>query len=342
VPQQGERIQDRARGRWKDILSALGFPLAALSGRHCACPWCGGKDRFRWDDKEGSGSWFCSQCGAGHGVEAVIRWRKCEFSEAKEAIEKVLGQARVRMPSTRVASEDQQGRMGAGWAQATRLNGMDPASRWLEWRLGKALETWPTQLRVVSKMPYGDRGSKVRTFHPAMVARFVSPDAQHTMLHRTYLRLDGRGKADVREARMFAPGSIPEGGAVRLANSAPAMGIATGIETSLAAMLLFKIPVWATLNDALLVKWIPPETVRNITIFGDNDVKFGGAMAAFGLAHKLACDRRYSFIEQIDVRIPDHIGQDFNDVLREDMGLPPLAALAEEQQKQVAAIGEPR
>jgi hypothetical protein len=42
------------------------------------------------------------------------------------------------------------------------------------------------------------------------------------------------------------------------------------------------------------------------------------------------------------VRIPDHIGQDFNDVLREDMGLPPLAALAEEQQKQVAAIGEPR
>ena len=129
---------------------------------------------------------------------------------------------------------------------------------------------------------------------------------------------------------MFAPGQIPEGGAVRLANSAAIMGIATGIETSLAAMLLFKMPVWATLNDALLVKWIPPDTVRNITIFGDNDVKFGGAMAAFGLAHKLACDKRYAFIEQIDVRIPDHIGQDFNDVLREDNGLPPLAALKEE------------
>ena len=327
---QGERLQDRCRGRWRDILSALGFPSQALTGKHCACPFCGGKDRFRFDDKEGSGSWFCSQCGAGHGVEAVIRWRKCEFSEAKEAIEKVIGQARVRLPSTHVAGEDQQGRMAASWAQTAALNGMDPASRWLEHRLGQALDPWPTQLRVVGEAPYGERGSKIRTFHPAMVARFVSPDAQRWMLHRTYLAAGGLAKADVREARMFAPGSIPDGGAVRLANSAETMGVATGIETSLAAAILFKIPVWATLNDALLVKWIPPEKVRRLLIFGDNDKGFGGQMAAYGLAHKLACDKRYAFVEQIDVRIPERVGWDWNDQLRDDMGLPPLAALKEE------------
>ena len=331
---QGERLQDRCRGRWRDILGALGFPLQALSGRHTVCPWCGGKDRFRFDVKEGSGSFFCSQCGAGHGVEAVIRWRKCEFSEAKEAIEKVIGQARVGMPSTRVASEDQQGRMGAAWAQATRLSGLDPASRWLEMRLGQKLERWPSQLRVVSEAPYGERGSKVRTFHPAMLAQFLSPDAQRTILHRTYLRIDGLAKADVREARLFAPGQVPEGGAVRLANSALAMGIATGIETALAASLLHRMPIWATLNDALLVKWVPPETVRRLLIFGDNDVGFGGQMAAYGLAHKLACDKRYSFIEAIEVRIPERVGWDWNDQLREDMGLPPLAALKEKGDEQ--------
>ena len=32
---------------------------------------CGGKDRFRLDDKEGRGTWFCNQCGNGDGLDLV-------------------------------------------------------------------------------------------------------------------------------------------------------------------------------------------------------------------------------------------------------------------------------
>ncbi len=52
-----------ARGHWAKILPALGVNI--LKNRHQPCPVCGGKDRFRFDDQEGRGTWFCNQCGAG-------------------------------------------------------------------------------------------------------------------------------------------------------------------------------------------------------------------------------------------------------------------------------------
>jgi len=46
-----------AQGRWPEILAALaGLSDAELSDRHQPCPRCGGTDRYRFDDKDGSGS----------------------------------------------------------------------------------------------------------------------------------------------------------------------------------------------------------------------------------------------------------------------------------------------
>ena len=52
---------------------SLGVPAKALTNRHGPCPVCGGKDRFRFDDKGGRGTWICSTCGAGDGIELVKR-----------------------------------------------------------------------------------------------------------------------------------------------------------------------------------------------------------------------------------------------------------------------------
>ncbi|MCW5705488.1 MAG: hypothetical protein KIT82_23260, partial [Bradyrhizobium sp.] len=44
-------LKDRARGRWKQILSvAAGIDSRHLDGKHHPCPMCGGKDRWRFDD----------------------------------------------------------------------------------------------------------------------------------------------------------------------------------------------------------------------------------------------------------------------------------------------------
>lgn len=45
-------------GRWRAILPRLGLDQSFLTGRHCPCPICGGKDRFRFDDQEGRGTWI--------------------------------------------------------------------------------------------------------------------------------------------------------------------------------------------------------------------------------------------------------------------------------------------
>ncbi|ELY2647873.1 DUF927 domain-containing protein [Cronobacter sakazakii] len=63
-------VATAARGRWPHILSALGIRVPAAK-RHGACPVCGGKDRFRLDDREGRGTWFCNQCGNGDGLDLV-------------------------------------------------------------------------------------------------------------------------------------------------------------------------------------------------------------------------------------------------------------------------------
>lgn len=47
-------------GHWFDVLNGLGISI--YGNKHQPCPVCGGKDRFRFDDKDGRGTWFCSQC----------------------------------------------------------------------------------------------------------------------------------------------------------------------------------------------------------------------------------------------------------------------------------------
>lgn len=310
-----DRIQDRAKGRWRDILRAVGFTDKNLNGHHGPCPMCGGRDRWRFDDREGAGSFFCSHCGAGGGVDLVMKFLKCDFITAKGEIEKHIGAASVSMPKAAPAEGDALSRMIESWRRASPLTGLDAASRWLE-RRGVAPLMLPSQLRFASEAAYL-HDDKRKSFHPAMVAKFVSPDAQGFTLHRTYLSLDGF-KADVPEVRKLAPGKVPDGGAVRLAASAERMGVSTGIETSLAAMAMFRLPVWATLNDRLLLKWKPPSTVRHLVIFGDNDVSYSGQMVSFGLAYRLKGEGL-----DVEVRIPDAQGDDWNAVRMRDMGIEP-------------------
>jgi putative DNA primase/helicase len=71
-------VKDAARGRWPEILSALGgIPREILDGKHHPCPrpGCGGKDRFRMIDEQ-AGAVVCSQCfanGNGDGI-AALQW----------------------------------------------------------------------------------------------------------------------------------------------------------------------------------------------------------------------------------------------------------------------------
>ena len=81
-----------ARGQWGNIFHALGITVPA-QGKHGACPVCGGKDRFRVDDKEGKGTWFCNQCDphAGDGLDLVCKATGKDNKAASLLVAQALG-----------------------------------------------------------------------------------------------------------------------------------------------------------------------------------------------------------------------------------------------------------
>ncbi|WP_447868277.1 primase-helicase zinc-binding domain-containing protein [Rahnella aceris] len=80
-----------ATGRWPQLLPALGITVAP-HGHHSACPVCGGKDRFRFDNQAGRGTWICNHCGAGDGLNLVAKTLDITTKEAAVKVAEILGE----------------------------------------------------------------------------------------------------------------------------------------------------------------------------------------------------------------------------------------------------------
>ncbi|BEC04443.1 toprim domain-containing protein [Escherichia coli] len=93
----------QACGHWPRILPALGVKV--IKNRHQACPVCGGSDRFRFDDKEGRGTWYCNQCGAGDGLKLVEKVFGVNPSEAARKVNAVTGNLSPVAPEAIAAAE---------------------------------------------------------------------------------------------------------------------------------------------------------------------------------------------------------------------------------------------
>ncbi|WOQ13812.1 DUF927 domain-containing protein [Aeromonas media] len=79
-----------ACGHWPELLAAVGIDIPSR-GKHGPCPACGGKDRFRLDDKTGRGTWICNQCGTGDGLDLVGKVTGKSAKEAAELVAPLVG-----------------------------------------------------------------------------------------------------------------------------------------------------------------------------------------------------------------------------------------------------------
>lgn len=290
-------LPEFAVGRWYGILSTLGVSDKYLRNKHGPCPLCDdGKDRYRWDNREGRGTFICNKCGAGDGFELLQRLKGWDFKRTAEEVEAVVGNVRRVEPRSAPTSEEQREAMQKRWKQCKAVMPEDATSKYLTRRIG------------ISHVPAVLRSAPDR---PAMVAIMQAPDGRATMIHTTFLTASGE-KAPMDNPRLMMPGTIAEGAAVRLAEHGDEIGIAEGIETALSATALTGIPCWAALNRVLLMKWIAPTDIKRVVIFGDNDAKFDGQAAAYALASKIG---RQKDAPAVEVRIPATIGEDWNDVL---------------------------
>lgn len=146
---------------------------------------------------------------------------------------------------------------------------------------------------------------------PAMVARVDG--AKRFGVHRTYLRPDGSGKAEIDQNRAML-GAV-QGGAVRLTSSDGPLVVAEGIETamSLASGLLDgPAIIWAALSSSGVQGLRLPDTPGRLIIASDGDQ--AGSQSAEALAERAKA-------AGWDVELqPAPEGQDWNDVLRVNRG----------------------
>lgn len=120
---------------------------------------------------------------------------------------------------------------------------------------------------------------------PAMVARIDG--LSRLAIHRTYLRADGSGKAEVEPAKAMQGAAL--GGAVRLVEAEGPLVVAEGMETALSlacGLLARPATIWAALSCAGIAGLRLPSRPGRLTIAPDGDNP--GKEAANKLAERAA------------------------------------------------------
>jgi len=177
------------------------------------------------------------------------------------------------------------------------------------------LPAFPLSLRFIPAGHYfaWHSGSRSNAY-PVMLGAVVDRDCQVIGMHRTWLQPDGSGKARIDPNRMTL--GRMAGGAVRLGMIDPSpdqtLIVAEGIESALSASLLMGNPAWAALSAGGIEQLPLPDEIRMIQIAVDRDANNCGEAAARAAALRWLSEGR-----RVQLVIPDRLGADANDLLRE-------------------------
>lgn len=306
---------------WPAVLAGLGIDEAFLVNRHGPCPACGGTDRYRFDNRDGKGTWICSKCGAGDAFKLLMHVHGWSFSDTLKAVASHVGlssgttvlPASAPRPLAQAAPEAARPTARVRTLVRTAASPEDVPSTIAYLR---SRRLWPLPAgcawRAHAAVDYYQPGAGKAVEHvgrfPALVAPVRDLPGELVTVHVTYLQ-DGQKLAG-REPRKLLSGMVGRVGcAVRLLPlDGDTLGVAEGIETALSAsMLNDNVPVWAALNTSLLAKFAPPPEVHRLLVFADRDA--AGMEAAWRLRDQI--DRRC----RVELRLPPAPHSDWNDAL---------------------------
>jgi putative DNA primase/helicase len=295
---------EQARGRWPDIHVFLGVGREFFKNKHGPCPMCGGRDRFRYDDKDGTGSYYCNQCGAGGGITLLMRLHKWDFLTACTKVDEVIGRTKHNPAPPKVDNGvRRRADIEKVLSEATKCDIVR------EYLSGRGLSVFPEALRAHPSLVHFDEDRRRTGEVPAVVCPITGPDGTIQSCHRIYL-------AEVKsKKKLMAPVVTVNGAAARLFPVTDTLGLSEGIETGVAAHELFGVPVWAAITASGIESFVPPPGIKRLIVYADNDANFQGQKSAYALAHKLALAKT---IPMIEVQVPPKADTDWLDVLIED------------------------
>lgn len=297
---------------WRYVLKATGIDEKFLSKKHGPCPACGGKDRFRFDNKNGRGDFICNQCGAGDGFKLIMQTQGVTFAEARALVidhGRLSGSAHretrpVAHAPAPVEIAKPTRRVLALLRESCAVEDCDAAIVYLR---GRGL--WPLPkghgLKAHPSVEYWQDSQSIGRF-PALLAGVRDMCGELVTVHVTYLEQSGEKLKGFESRKLLSGLSGRDGCAVPLMQlDGGTLGIAEGIETALSASIMHSVPVWAALNTSLLQKFEPPEQIGKLLIFSDRDI--AGLDAATKLMQKLQEKVR------LEIRTPQ--AKDWNDAL---------------------------
>ena len=327
---------ERSPEQWISLLVSYGVPADRLTGDACACPVCGGDDRFTYDNKRGRGDWVCRKCDngkamAGDGLQLITRlnsiglyrlMRQLDGGPAPRALTDAPV-ARAPRPKRKPDATFIANRLNSMWDSAKPVSSGDLAMRYLGSRVpGLRMASSPA-LRL-GMLEYRHEKKPIGSW-PGILARFELPDGRLGTLHRTFLERSTPAKARI----VSADGEILDnklndmtlnplrGGAVRLMEPVDGeIGVAEGLETACAAYMESGVPMWYCLNIGLLRQFVVPDgsgirVVHIFVDFDDIDPKTGKSIGVAGgleLAKRLKTEGFTVFVHRPRVR-----GTDFTD-----------------------------
>jgi DNA primase len=332
----------------KEVLSRIGItevvgqvvPLRKRGAEYVGlCPFHAEKTpSFTVVPKKG----FCKCFGCGKGgdaIEFLKLYHGISYRDALEQLASMVGLmprdgvvVRPRKPMPQLderkeqrAAENTRGYCEKLWSQCQLIGGGVFVERYL-WGRGIHLEPLCSDIRLHNSLPYEPKGECFR----AMVAAIRDVEGRMIGLHRTFLDVvpavdepvAARAQAEVwpgcetvvRKARVESPKKMlgqHVGGAVRLAEAAPVLALAEGIETSFSVMQSTGIATWAALSLNNLATVVLPPVVEEVVICADSDMK---DMAACEAVIQKAVARYQAQGKRVRVARAA-AGMDFNDML---------------------------
>lgn len=295
------KLRDQCIGKWSGILTQMGVESSFLQNKHGPCPFCGGKDRYRFDDKDGRGTFFCSNCGSGDGFDFCMKLTGGTFKDVAKLIEPIVGGV---IPKKQVKKDYTRQSVINAFAGLKHLAMGDNVYRYLKNRGVTSIVGYG--LRCHPKLKYYLDGN---LSYPAMVALIEGPNKERLGYHATYLSEGSKAPVDAPK-KVFKVVEKITGGAIRLSPLQPHIAITEGIENALAVMQKEGLACWAAANAVMMEAIILPPEVKKVTIFGDNDRSFTGQASAYILAKRLVREGR-----EAEVVFRSSQGEDYLDYL---------------------------
>lgn len=276
-----------------------------------------------------TGAFKCFACDA-FGGDVIAFEMKRTGKEFKEVVRDLCGgfpplPALKPLVQARQIETDQRkaDAITRAWAESKVIVPGCPAFQYLTTTRNLSLQQMPTDLRWHEAMPYwdrlpGDDELSTREFlgdFPAIVAAIRNPEGELISIHRTFLTVDGK-KAFGASPKQLMPSPRPgitKGAAVRLYEAVDILGLAEGIETSIAANNRFAVPVWACISAEGLKSVVVPQHIKKVIIFADHDRSGTGEVKATSLFFRLLQEGR-----QVKSVMPSQVGTDWANLVTEE------------------------